>query len=100
MDLRLINIYLPNGNPLGTDKFNYKIKWIQRLFKKLNELRSARIPFLIGGDFNVIPEDRDCFDPNLWRNDALYHPITVQQFRTPSQSWANRLPFGCFIQSR
>lgn len=80
-NIRLINIYLPNGNPLETDKFDYKIKWMERLFDKLNELRMARISFLIGGDFNVIPEDRDCFDPNLWRNDALYHPKTVQQFR-------------------
>lgn len=80
-NIRLINIYLPNGNPLGTDKFDYKIKWMKRLFDKLNELRMTRIPFLIGGDFNVIPEDRDCFDPNLWRDDALYHPETVKQFR-------------------
>lgn len=80
--LRLINIYLPNGNPLGTDKFEYKIKWMQRLFHKLNELKIARIPFLIGGDFNVITEDKDCYDPNLWRNDALYHPDTVKQFRS------------------
>jgi exodeoxyribonuclease III len=81
-DLRLINVYLPNGNPLDTDKFNYKIKWMERLFHRLNELRVARTPFLIGGDFNVIPEDRDCFDPNLWRNDALYHPDTVRHFRS------------------
>jgi exodeoxyribonuclease-3 len=80
--IHLINIYLPNGNPLGTDKFNYKIKWIGRLFNKLNELKVARIPVLIGGDFNAIPEDRDCFDPNLWCNDALYHPDTVKQFRS------------------
>ena len=79
--LRLINIYLPNGNPLGTEKFDYKIKWLQRLFDRLNELRNARAPFLIGGDFNVIPEDRDCYDPVIWRNDALYHPETVKQFR-------------------
>lgn len=79
--IRLINIYLPNGNPLGTDKFEYKIKWMKRLFDKLNELKMARIPFLVGGDFNVIPEDRDCFDPNLWRNDALYHLDIVKKFR-------------------
>lgn len=79
--IRLINIYLPNGNPLGTEKFKYKIKWLERLFNRLNELKNARIPFLIGGDFNVIPEDRDCYDPQLWRNDALYHPDTVKQFR-------------------
>lgn len=79
--LRLINIYLPNGNPLNTDKFTYKIKWMERLFDKLNELRATGIPFLVAGDFNVIPEDKDCFDPILWRNDALYHPETVKQFR-------------------
>lgn len=79
--LRLINIYLPNGNPLGTEKYDYKIKWMNRLFYHLNELRAARIPFLIGGDFNVIPEDKDCYDPPLWRNDALYAPQTVSQFR-------------------
>lgn len=79
--IRLINIYLPNGNPLGTDKFDYKIKWMNRLFDRLHELRSGRVPFLIGGDFNVIPEDKDCFDPALWRGDALFHPETVNQFR-------------------
>lgn len=80
-NIRLINIYLPNGNPLGTEKYSYKIKWMERLFKRLSELRAANIPFLIGGDFNVIPENRDCFDPVLWRNDALYHPPTVQAYR-------------------
>ena len=80
-NIRLINIYLPNGNPLGTEKYSYKIKWMDRLFNRLNELREARIPFLIGGDFNVIPEDRDCYDPIVWRGDALYHPTTVQHYR-------------------
>lgn len=79
--IRLINIYLPNGNPLGTEKFDYKINWMKRLFERLEELRAERIPLLIGGDFNVIPEDKDCYDPALWRNDALYHPDTIQQFR-------------------
>jgi len=80
-NIRLINIYLPNGNPLGTEKFDYKIKWMERLLHKLEELRRNHIPFLVGGDFNVIPEDKDCYDPALWRNDALYHPDTIKQFR-------------------
>lgn len=80
-NIRLINIYLPNGNPLGTEKYTYKINWMERLFKHLSELKSQRVPFLVGGDFNVIPEDKDCFDPVLWRGDALYHPPTVNQFR-------------------
>jgi exodeoxyribonuclease-3 len=66
---------------LGTEKFDYKINWMKRLFERLSELRAARIPFLIGGDFNVIPEDKDCYDPALWKGDALYHPDTIQQFR-------------------
>lgn len=80
--IRLINIYLPNGNPIGTQKFDYKIKWLKRLHNRLDELRKTHIPFLVGGDFNVIPEDKDCYDPQLWRHDALYHPDTVKQFRT------------------
>jgi exodeoxyribonuclease-3 len=79
--IRLIAIYLPNGNPVGTDKFDYKIKWMKRLFQHLSDLVGARIPFIIGGDFNVIPEDKDCYDPQLWRGDALYHPDTVTQYR-------------------
>lgn len=79
--LRLINIYLPNGNPLGTEKFEYKIKWMRRLFNKLDKLKGDHIPFLVGGDFNIIPEDRDCFDPALWRGDALFHPDSVREFR-------------------
>jgi len=80
--LRLINIYLPNGNPVGTDKFSYKLGWMARLYHRLKELREAGIPFLVGGDFNVIPTDLDCYDPELWRGDALFHPDTLRAWRT------------------
>lgn len=79
--LRLINIYLPNGNPVGTEKFTYKLAWMERLYHRLAHLRDERIPFLVGGDFNVIPEDKDCYDPTLWRGDALFRPETIRQFR-------------------
>jgi exodeoxyribonuclease-3 len=79
--LRLINIYLPNGNPLGTDKFVYKLAWMDRLRNRLSELRKSGIPFLVGGDFNVIPEKRDCYDPDLWAGDALFHKDSVAKFR-------------------
>lgn len=78
---RLINIYLPNGNPCPGDKYDYKLRWMQRLYEQLKVLREESIPFVIGGDFNVIPEGRDCFDPKVWKDDALFRIETRQKFR-------------------
>jgi len=80
--LRIINIYLPNGNPVDTEKFTYKLAWMKRLSDRIAELRDNKIPFVIGGDFNVIPEDKDCFDPKVWVNDALFRIETRRAFRT------------------
>lgn len=79
--LRIINIYLPNGNPAPGSKYDYKLEWMERLYARLKHLRGEDIPFLIGGDFNVIPEDKDCYDPKLWKNDALALPQTRAAFR-------------------
>lgn len=79
--LRVINIYLPNGNPVDTEKYAYKLAWMDRLYARLTSLRDERVPFLVTGDFNVIPEDRDCFDPKLWAGDALFKIETRQKFR-------------------
>ncbi len=79
--VHLLNIYAPNGNPIDTEKFPYKLKWMERLYRVLHELRAARIPFLIGGDFNVIPEGKDCHDPKAWEGDALFCPETRSVFR-------------------
>ncbi len=80
--LRVINIYLPNGNPWPGEKFDYKLRWMDRLYARLKDLRENDIPFLIGGDFNVIPEGRDCWDEKTWMNDALYRIETRQKFRS------------------
>lgn len=80
--VRFINIYLPNGNPKGTEKFPYKLGWMDRLHARVKELREDRVPFLIGGDFNVIPEDRDCYNPAAWIDDALFSPEARTKFRT------------------
>ncbi|MDY0030120.1 MAG: exodeoxyribonuclease III [Pseudobdellovibrionaceae bacterium] len=82
--IRVINIYLPNGNPVSKDseKFPYKIKWMHRLYERISELRKEKIPFLIGGDFNVIPDDIDCYDPKAWEGDALFHPETHKMWRS------------------
>lgn len=80
--LRLINIYLPNGNPAPGEKFDYKLGWMDRLYARLKTLRTEEVPFLIGGDFNVIPEARDCYDPKTWEKDALYRPETRRRFHS------------------
>lgn len=79
--IRAINIYLPNGNPVDSEKYPYKLRWMDRLRARLADLRRDRIPFLIGGDFNVIPDARDCFDPKAWKDDALFLPQTRARFR-------------------
>ena len=84
--IRLIDIYLPNGNPVGendqkSEKFTYKLEWMERLYQRLKALREDNIPFAIGGDFNVIPEDKDCWDPKVWENDALARPESRAAFR-------------------
>lgn len=79
--MRLINIYLPNGNPVDTEKYPYKLSWMERLSKRAKSLREQTIPFLIGGDFNVIPEDEDCYNPDNWKGDALFRPETHAAFR-------------------
>lgn len=79
--LRIINIYLPNGNPVDSDKYDYKLSWMERLYQRLATLRQNSIPFVIGGDFNVIPEDKDCHDPQAWRGDALFRPETHAKWR-------------------
>lgn len=79
--VRVINIYLPNGNPVGTEKYAYKLAWMDRLHARLQDLRTQNIPFIIGGDFNVIPEDQDCHDPAAWSGDALFLPETRRKWR-------------------
>ncbi len=79
--LRLINIYLPNGNPVGSEKFAYKLAWMDRLKSRLVTFMGQGVPTIVGGDFNVIPEDVDCFSPKYWKNDALFQPEARARFR-------------------
>ena len=79
--LRIVNIYLPNGNPVGTDKFEYKLGWMDRLGRKMSSWLANDVPVLIGGDFNVIPEDIDCHKPASWIHDALFQPEPRARYR-------------------
>jgi exodeoxyribonuclease III len=79
--VRVASIYLPNGNPIGSDKFAYKLAWMQRLHDHARELLSWEEPFALLGDYNVIPEDRDAHFPNNWVHDALFQPESRSAFR-------------------
>ncbi len=79
--LRVINIYAPNGNPIGSDKFAYKMAWMDRLLLHMKSLLKNDLPVIIGGDFNVIPEDIDCHKPSSWIHDALFQPEPRARYR-------------------
>ncbi len=72
--VRVASIYAPNGNPVGTDKFRYKLAWMERLAKHAQELLAFEEPVALMGDINVIPTADDCYDPRAWENDALFQP--------------------------
>ena len=70
--IQIINIYTPNGNPVDTDKYDYKIYWLDSLIKKLNNLLKENENIIIGGDFNIIPAPEDVHNPKSYENDALF----------------------------
>ncbi|MEA2927786.1 MAG: exodeoxyribonuclease [Hyphomicrobiales bacterium] len=79
--LRVASIYLPNGNPPMTDKYTYKLRWMDRLFKYAQERLELEEPLVLAGDYNVIPAEADVYDARLWVGDALFLPQTRTKFR-------------------
>lgn len=79
--LRVISLYLPNGNPAPGEKYTYKLAWMDRLIERTKALLALEEPFVLAGDFNVIPTPADAKNPELWRNDALFLPETRARFR-------------------
>jgi exodeoxyribonuclease-3 len=79
--LRIASIYAPNGNPMGTEKFTYKLGWLERLHAHARDLLTNEEPVALMGDYNVIPEDKDCYDPKAWINDALFQPQSRSALR-------------------
>lgn len=80
--LRVASLYLPNGNPVDTGKYPYKLAWMERLRAHARTLLEQEIPFVLGGDYNVIPAPEDVYDPAGWREDALFRHETRASFRT------------------
>jgi exodeoxyribonuclease-3 len=79
--VRVASIYLPNGNPISTEKFDYKLNWMARLNAHARELLSYEEPLALVGDYNVIPEARDAAHPENWLGDALFQPQSREAFR-------------------
>jgi exodeoxyribonuclease-3 len=79
--VRVASIYLPNGNPVGTDRFAYKLRWMERLKAHAAELLALEEPLALAGDYNVIPEPDDADNPAAWAGDALFQPETRGAFR-------------------
>jgi exodeoxyribonuclease-3 len=84
--IRVASIYLPNGNPSDDPvKYPYKLAWMERLRRHAQSLLSLEEPLILAGDYNVIPEPHDCFDPRAWETDALFLPQTRAAFRRLEQ---------------
>jgi exodeoxyribonuclease III len=80
--IRVACLYLPNGNPLGTEKFAYKLAWMQRLQHHTQALLADETPLVLAGDFNVIPEPVDAKRPDAWTQDALFQPESRRAYRS------------------
>jgi len=79
--LRVVCIYLPNGNPQPGPKFDYKLRWMERLRTRMAELAAQELPALVIGDYNVIPEDKDTYSVRAMADDALMQPESRDAYR-------------------
>jgi exodeoxyribonuclease-3 len=79
--IRIASLYVPNGNPIDSDKYPAKLDWLDRLKAHAATLLKTEEPLVFGGDFNVIPAPLDVDEPAAWEKDALYAPPTRAAFR-------------------
>ncbi len=79
--IRVASIYLPNGNPVDSPKFAYKLAWMRRLKARAEALLADEECFVLGGDYNVCPTDADCYDPEAFAGDALCRPESRALYR-------------------
>lgn len=85
-------LYLPNGNPRPGPKFDYKLRWFERLIDHAAGLLASGLPVMLAGDFNVMPTERDVYKPERWRDDALFAPEVRDAFaRLVGQGWTDAL---------
>jgi len=85
-------LYLPNGNPAPGPKFDYKLRWFERLTLHAAELMASDMPVILTGDYNVMPRELDVYKPERWVNDALFRPETRAAFKNlVSQGWTDAI---------
>jgi exodeoxyribonuclease-3 len=83
-------LYLPNGNPAPGPKFDYKLRWLERLAKHAKDLLATDAPTVLAGDYNVIPTEIDVYKPERWVKDALFRPETREAFaNVVAQGWTD-----------
>ncbi|MET0238427.1 MAG: exodeoxyribonuclease III [Sphingobium sp.] len=88
----IAGLYLPNGNPRPGPKFDYKLRWFERLEEHLAGLIGLDAPVVVLGDFNVMPTDLDVYAPDRWRDDALFAPeVRAAYARLLGQGWTDAL---------
>ena len=86
------SLYLPNGNPQPGPKFDYKLRWFERLRKRTEELWASGEPVVLLGDWNVVPTDADIYMPDTWRDDALLQPEARKAFADVlNQGWTDAI---------
>ncbi|MDG1082804.1 MAG: exodeoxyribonuclease III, partial [Planktotalea sp.] len=79
--IRVCGLYLPNGNPAPGPKYDYKLAWMARLQARAEALLAEETPFLMAGDYNIIPQDEDARHPEVWQEDALARPESRAAYR-------------------
>ncbi|MFD9897340.1 exodeoxyribonuclease III [Mesorhizobium sp. NPDC059025] len=85
-------LYAPNGNPAPGPKFDYKLRWFERLKKHAAERLAHDIPVILAGDYNVIPSELDVYKPERWQDDALFRPEVRQALRQLiDQGWIDAI---------
>ncbi|WP_029033543.1 exodeoxyribonuclease III [Salinimicrobium terrae] len=85
-------LYLPNGNPAPGPKFDYKLRWFERLSKRAKELLEHDVPVVLTGDYNVMPTEKDVYKPERWVNDALFRPEVREAFHNlVAQGWTDAI---------
>lgn len=90
--LTIGGLYLPNGNPAPGPKFDYKLRWFDRLITHAEELLATGKPVLLTGDFNVMPTELDVYKPESWVDDALFRPETRAAFaKLTAQGWTDAI---------
>ncbi len=90
--IRVAGIYLPNGNPVPGPKFDYKLRWMQRLRARMAQIMAEEVPAAVLGDFNVIPEDKDVWSPAAMASDALMQPESRDAYaRLLGDGWTDAL---------